>query len=252
MQVNYFGNGQKKIMVVHGFMHSYKRYVKLAEDLSSVATVALVTLSGFGGTKCHVKENIIDAYVKDMVEYLDENECDLIIGHSLGGNIVLKTLEASSNIKSSVLLLNPAYFGIDQAKFIVKFPRLNNLFFSMRCKLPRFICKPFIKIFTLISVNKYSLIDDILIDDVRSAQPLTATQLIKELAVDTWRASENIKNNITVVMSEKDRIISSAKIRVLLKDLKNARLITFKKTGHTSILENYDDVLKIVLDILGL
>ncbi len=249
MQINYFGKGQKKIIIVHGWIHSYKRYIKLAEDLSSVATIELVKLPGFGNTKCDVKENITSYYVEEFIKLLDKNEYDLIIGHSLGANVILRALESCS-VRSKILLLNPSYYGIDHLKFIARFEKFNTMFFNLQSKLPRFICKPFIKVLGLTSINKYSLVDDMLVDDVRSAQPDVAALLLKEIAFDTWRASKNIESDITVVVSKKDRLISQKNNEILVKDLENFKLITFEKSGHTCIVENYDDVLEIVLELL--
>lgn len=250
MQINKYGNGDTKVLIIHGWMHSYKRYEKLAQDLSDKMCVSLVTLYGFGGTSCDIKQNIIDEYIKYLIDFLKYNRFDLIIGHSLGGNLILKMLESDDSIDSKILLLNPAYNGIDSMKYASHFLPVFHFLFILQKKIPLIIAKPLIKIASLISINRYSLIDDICVDDIRSINPYTAKQLMKELAFDEWQVTKPYRNEITIVMSENDRLIKKNKLQKLHSDLNTSKLIIFKNIGHTSVIENYDDVYNLIIDIV--
>ena len=42
MKITKIGNGDKKILLIHGWMHSSKRYMKFAEEIGTYCEVSLV------------------------------------------------------------------------------------------------------------------------------------------------------------------------------------------------------------------
>ena len=65
----------QNILIVHGWMHSAKRYQRLKRDLERLGTyhVELYEFPGFGDTPAKYKRAILRSYAADMQGYLDEH-----------------------------------------------------------------------------------------------------------------------------------------------------------------------------------
>lgn len=247
------GFGTKRVLIIHGWMHSSERYVKLAKELESDCSCTILDLPGFGGSNSIAKWNIIEAYTNEMITLLSKEKFDILIGHSLGGAIILRVLEKMSDkYLGDVILASPSYCGINHLKPIAFFVPINAFLFKIQSMCPRIVSAPFIKVVGLLSVNKWDLIDDVLINDSRKANAWTAAVLMYELAFDKWR-TKNLANieKIRIINSKKDRIILDEKISVLKTDLKTFQLIEIPDVGHTTVLEAYDEFVKIIRDTLG-
>lgn len=248
--VNY-GEKGKKILIIHGWTHSSKRYIHLAKELSSTYNVTLLDLPGFGmSKKLKCKKNLIEALSNEVKTFLENNKFDLLIGHSLGAAILLRIIYSKDiNISKKVILLNPPYNGISYLKLPSILVYMNYGLFKLQSFCPRWLAKPFIKIVALLSINTYKLIDDILIDDVRNSNSWYAAQLFKELAWDNWEVKDLSKSRIVkIVKSEKDRLINRRNIEKLKNDI-GADVIELKGIGHTTVVEAYEDLKNYILNI---
>lgn len=250
MRLEKYGISGKKVFILHGWTHSSDRYKKLAGELSKDMKITLATLPGFGDTKCKYKRSIVRGYLKELNEHLSRNHYDLIVAHSMGGNLILRTLSKNENIRSKVLLLNPAYFGIDHVRFISKLFPLSYMLFFVQRNLPLFIASPLIKAVSLFNLRNPAFVDDITVSDTRGSDPYVTAYLMKALAHDTWRLPKNLRNDVTIIAGRKDKRVLFEKIEVLCEDLPNAKLIVNENGGHTSVVEYYDDVLNTIKNIL--
>lgn len=248
------GKGNKKVLLIHGWMSSSKIYMRFAKDLEKECDITLIDLPGFGEEKFSKEllkgNNFFEFYKLGILKLLEKEKFDIIIGHSLGGNLILRALDSLKNeFDGKVILLNPCYNGIKFLRFIAILTLINRLLFRLKSLLPRWIAKPFIKLFSLLSINKWSLIDDMIIDDVRVADPYVAYKVMNELVFDKWRfKNKNNIRNITIIKGEKDRLIKEEKINILMKDIRECRLVKLRNTGHTTIVEDYDKFIKIFKD----
>ncbi len=250
MDYKKYGNSGLKILIVHGWLHSNKRYEKLAIDLSKNYEVMTVCLPGFGHTKCEHKENIINEYVLQLQQLLTNNKFDLIIGHSLGCNVILKMLHKNTYIKSKVLLIAPSYHQITLFKRHRILKMLTYCFFYFSIKMPLLLVKPLISFSLRLGVDDPKYNDDISISDFRAADPRVATNVIFELGYDDWRITKPLKNKFTIVKSKKDKIVLEKNVHLLCSDLNNCELITFENCGHIPITENYDEMLQVIYNLI--
>ncbi len=241
----------KRILIVHGWMHSAARYEKLKKDLEKEGNceVLLYEFPGFGATKAKYKKNIMEHYAEDMKIYLRENAFDMIIAHSLGGNIVLKALYRNeSDLK--LVLLSPEYAGIPLLKPMVILAPLVWLGLWL-AKLPGKVSDFFIKLLALFTVNKWKDIDGQIITDVRRADVCVSTKLMFRLAYDSWRLPEDyqLQQKVLLCIGEKDRIILRSHMEWLKAELKNCEWKCFQGIGHTAVLEDYETLLKTIKEI---
>lgn len=239
----------KKVLIIHGWMHSAERYYELKKDIQCKTDyeVDLYEFPGFGSTSPKYEKNILSSYVTDLKDYLQNNEYNVIIAHSMGGNAVLKALESEKN-GTKLILLSPEYYGIPLLRPLIIFKPLLKLGF-------RFMKKPFklneyiIRLTALLTINKWSAIDELIVKDVKRANPDVATELMFELAYDDWRAGKWCGNRkVVVIIGENDRIIKRKHIRLLKRDLESCDVKIITNIGHTAVLENYEEVSGLIME----
>lgn len=246
---------KKKILVVHGWMHSARRYEALKEELeaNSSCEVILYEFPGFGETPARYCFKIMKHYEEEFRHYIRNKNFDCIIAHSMGGNIVLRVLQSADCHAKNIILMNPEYTGITFLKpFLAFFPFIWLGMFLMR--LPGKLSCFLIKIISLLTIKHWSCIDEIIVADAKRADPWTATVLMFELAYDRWRFTGNVpeEQKIHLLISKEDRIISSKRMKLLKKDLPECRMIWFEGIGHTIVLEDFAKLVREVKRICGL
>ena len=248
------GKNSCKVLIVHGWLHSAQRYfpLKTALEQQAAAEVTLYEFPGFGKTPARYKKQILGHYVKDMADYLRKNQFDFIIGHSMGAGIVLKAA-AALNLNSCLILMNPAYGGIPRLRLAVLFVPGVYLALSLLrypCRVKRFL----IKLAALVTINKWKLIDELIVEDAQRADPFTAATLLFELAFDRKKIhSRNRPAGETVLfISEKDRVIPFKRMKWLQKDSNCRDVVIFKGIGHTIAVEGTERLVnEVVVRING-
>lgn len=244
---------KKKILMVHGWMHSAKRYIQLKEELekSGIGEVTLYEFPGFGESKPKYYFNVLRCYKKDVENELMENDYDYVIGHSMGGNILLRVMTERA-YKTKLILLSPEYRGIDYLKpLIILYPLLYIpllLVQKLKCSVTTFL----IKCMAFLTINDWKKIDNIIVEDVRKASTLVALNTMIELAWDCWRVDRTKWKNrkVNLIIGEKDRIILRYKMNKLKKEFDEINIWCMQAIGHTAVLENYSELLEILQKIL--
>lgn len=244
----------KKILIVHGWMHSADMYKKLKEDLEKkgLYKVKLYELPGFGNTPVEKNHKLLDYYTKKMEKELVEGCYDYVIGHSMGGNILLKAL-AGKSLATKLVLLSPEYGGIALLKPLVIFAPIMPLILYLLKTGPCLITTFFIKCMALFTINRWEKIDDQVVIDTKRAAPIVAACAMNELAWDNWRVKrgEWKCGNVDVIIGEKDRIITQRKMKCLYNDIEKCHVYVIKGIGHTAVLEAYNKLLIRLLKIMS-
>ncbi len=241
------------ILIVHGWLHSAKRYEKLKEKLEkeNLCNVTLYEFSGFGDTSPKKYSNLLKYYAEELAIEIERGNYDYAIGHSMGGNVLLRAM-ANKQLKTKLILLSPEYAGITLLKpLLFIFPIIPIIFVilkNIKCSITTFL----IKCMALFTINNWKKIDNQIVVDTRKASVIVAVVSMMELAWDNWRVTNEEWNggNISIIIGENDRIISKKKIRMLHRDLKNSRVYCIKHIGHTAVLENFDKLCNILLEIM--
>lgn len=240
----------KKILIVHGWMHSADLYKKLKADLekNSSYEVNLYEFPGFGNTPAEKKCKLLDYYTKKMKKELAEGGYDYAIGHSMGANILLKAM-AGTRTDTKLILLSPEYGGITLLKPLVIFMPITPLVLYFFKKVPCSVTTFLIKCMALFTINSWDKIDTQIVTDTRKADPIVAACSMTELAWDNWRmkSGEWKSGNVELILGEKDRIIMREKMKWLCNDIEKYHVHIIRGIGHTAVLEAYDKLLKILL-----
>lgn len=228
-----------KILIIHGWMHSSKIYKRLKEDLSTNAKydVTLYELPGFGDNPAKYKENITVSYSKDLRQYLIDNKYDVVIAHSLGGNV---TLRATEDLSIRRILLSPEYKGITLLKLVMPFTLIGVPVLNILKHVNPFTTF-ILKLFSLLTINSWKAITNEVIESARKADSHVAVELLKEMSDDTYKTTKSSKTTY-LILGENDRIISKTKMKALYDDLEQCEMFIINKIGHTAVLENYNEL----------
>lgn len=243
---------KEKILIVHGWMHSGKRYEQLKLDMekSGKYEVVIYEFPGFGESRAKYYFNILEQYKNELEKELQSKEYDYVIGHSMGGNILLRILSDNS-YETKLILLSPEYGGIDILKpLIVFYPLLFVILFLVQ-KIKSPLTTFLIRMSALFTINDWKKIDEQIVLDTRRASTMVALNAMMELAWDSWNVAPKKWENgkIYLILGENDRIIKRNKMNRMMKQIPNIRVHCIPKIGHSAVLENYEELLK-VLDII--
>ena len=252
MQTHTFGTGAKKILIVHGLMESGATYSRLAEELKRDYTVVLADLPGFGESPPSAERPILESYAREITEFINGNEFDLLIGHSLGGTVLIRALCGPAlDYKNHIILANTPYMGVPKLKVIAFFWRLNQLLFFLQRKLPIKVAGPIIKLAGRISAKNPDALNEQIIADCHRSDPYTSALLGRELAFDKFRwCTDRHLESVTLFMSEFDEVISNKNLRKLHEDIPGSRVVLFEGIGHMTVLEDYTKFLREVKAVL--
>lgn len=241
-----------KILFIHGWFHSAKIYEKLAKTLDCEESV-LIDLPGFGDNEYTEDiEEIENEHIKYVRKILSENNFDVVISHSYGSRILLKSLEQKQEFsKIKCILLNPAYSKNKVLKNVANKEKFVYPLFKLINDAPKKITNIPIKIGCLLTINKWKYIDEIVLESVYKSDPRVATKVLDILATTEFCTDENrIKNDIYLIYSKKDRAISSECFQSLIDDLK-PEVYVFEKSGHTLVLEDFSGLTKVIQNIIN-
>lgn len=235
-----------RVLILHGWLHSAERYSKLKLDLEKHRDyiVDVYKFPGFGGENpLYDTTEIIETYATLVCDILTNVNYDVIIGHSMGGTVLLRVL-ALIPIHAHVILLCPVYKGMSEFRPLIKlFP-----LYKKYCARNKFLSK----CLALPTVSNWNLIDDLLITDVIRADLITAKEALVELVNDTFSLSDvNVDcTKVIVVGCANDPIVSRRSLVQLCKDLSCPTEFVYLSGGHTVVLDNYYTLLDLVLSCL--
>ncbi|MEG1567848.1 MAG: alpha/beta hydrolase [Anaerovoracaceae bacterium] len=247
------GNATKNVLVLHGWMHSANRYIGLAKRLSG-CKVDLVDLPGFGCNKYVGKvEEVEHIHIAYLTELLVNNKYDFVIAHSWGAYILLRTVPLlDKSAKPNIILLNPVYGKNNKLKVLVPMEKFIGWIFSMQKRLPFWLIKIPTKISALLTINRWSLIDDNIVLDARRANPYIAAHLLSVMACNNWileNKSSYMKSYL--IYSDKDRVIEKANIENLCTALQPTIFKVFHGVGHTLVIEKFEELAILIEQIIG-
>ena len=244
---------KKKILIAHGWIHSADTYKKLKNDLENTGLydVNLYEFPGFGNSPARKYFSLMKYYTQEMERELVNGAYDYVIGHSMGGNILLRAMTGKS-LNTKLILLSPEYNGIALLKPTMVFIPIMPLSFYLLKKMSCPVTTFFIKCMALFTINSWDQIDDQIVLDVRKASPIVATCTIFELAWDNWRIKRGQWKcgKVELILSEKDRLISRRKMKCLRDDLGDCHVYCLRGIGHTAVLEAYDRLLSTLRKIM--
>lgn len=236
----------QKVLLIHGWYHSKKRYQKLAQDLKSYACDS-IDLPGFGEfSYCGELEKIEEEQVAYVSQVL-ESGYDFVIAHSWGCRILLQAIKDPG---VTCILLNPAYGDNLNLKFLKNQGEILAHLLGLPQKLPSSLRGFPIKLASLPSVNHLQQMDDILLEDVEKANPQVARKILEIMTNQPFYSEKTqVPNEIFLLYSAQDRAIHPSCFQQFIQDF-NPHFHVFPQVGHTLVLEAYQPLLYKIQEIL--
>ena len=116
------GNGQKPLVLLHGFMENTTIWDEMEAHLSKDFTLIKIDLPGHGKSKVYQEIHTVELMaekVKEVIDFLKLEKINLL-GHSLGGYVSLAFSEKFPEILESMTLFFSTTVADDQEKKAIR------------------------------------------------------------------------------------------------------------------------------------
>jgi pimeloyl-ACP methyl ester carboxylesterase len=249
-------NSKKTLVLLHGFLSSTFSFRRLIPFLIKEFQVVSIDLPPFGKSEKSSKfvysyRNLAQTVIQ-LISALDLKEITLI-GHSMGGQIVLNILHQQPNIaKNAVLLCSSSYSRRSKLPLIIgsyiPYFHLYVKFFLARSGIMQNLQNV---------VHDHSLISDEMLFGY--LQPflkdeifLALTRMIRDHEGDLSTVVLNqINHPCLLIWGEHDKVVPLSVGKRLKNDLRESELVILRETGHLVPEERPEDVFQHIKQFLA-
>lgn len=249
------GGSGPTVLLLHGLMHSGRRWGNLIELFSNAFRLYAPDLPGFGYSPPIQSQSIDLETYTDILECLcaklsNGREFHAVVADSLSGILVLKLLQRRKVLARRIMLSGVPTSGIPALSKLAAYPRLFSSSLSALRLLPSKVASRLIILGSFITVQNYKDIDEEFIEAILEADPKTASLLLKRIC-ETRLDSVTCPNNLQtiIVRGERDRIASRKDLEQLALQMR-ASYYEVKHSGHTPMLESPQEYNRLVGDLL--
>lgn len=106
------------IILIHGFCETHEIWEGFDKKLSNYGRVISIDLPGFGNSPIPTGSISIDLIAKILLSWLKENKIEepVLVGHSLGGYVVLAMAERDPELCKKIVLFHSSVFADTEEK----------------------------------------------------------------------------------------------------------------------------------------
>lgn len=248
----YVLNEKPPLILLHGFVSSTYTFHKLIPLLANHFSIVAIDLPGFGRSeKSRTFIYSFEQYaalVSDCIRHFQLTNA-ILAGHSMGGQIALYTAKYVPEKISKLILFASSGYLKPAKKWLIYCTYLP--FFHLITKL--YIEKETVLENLQNVLYDHSLITDELIEEYErpireKAFSKSLTRLLRYREGDlSSQQLAQIKQPTLLLWGEKDRVVPLEIGRKLATDLPNAKLTTYKKTGHLLTEEKPTEIYEQIL-----
>jgi pimeloyl-ACP methyl ester carboxylesterase len=240
------GNGERALLVFHGFGQDYRIYESLVASLRDTCTLFVFDLYFHGDSVwAHHEKPLSKKEWKETIGvFLDENKLKdfSVVGFSLGGKFALATIEAYPKQAKEIFLIAPDGIKTSFWYSLATYPIAFRKFFkSMILHHNRFLV-------LAKQLNRFNLVDKGLI---RFAEYQMNTVEKRKRVYYSWVVFRHLRFNqhvlaslikkfniqLTIITGKFDKVITSGNMEKFLSLLINYRFETVE-AGHSSLLHH--------------
>ncbi len=222
------GEGQP-IIYVHGNTGS-SRWWKKVMEIDDYKTIAL-DLPNFGRSS-HIDKAEIDIYAQYLKKFIDKLSLNspVIVGHSLGGAVVISFISNYPNIPKGVVLVDSSSVtGLvtpqEHYPVIEMYKTSRDLMYKALSAIAP-------------ELKDNSFLNE-LTDDAMLMAPFAYTGHPKSLERFNYKGKLSSFNKPVLIMwGKKDIIITKAMVEETKKELNDSTVIEFENIGHSPMVEN--------------
>lgn len=233
------GSGQD-IVLLHGWGQDVSTWWSVAEDLSKFGKLWMIDLPGFGRSSVPNKAFGNREYSEVILEFMKKLEIKnpILVGHSLGGRIAIKTASLNGSKISKLILedsagIKPRQDGFKPVLYI-------------GAKLFKYLVPNFFNIKEVLRQKFYASLEADYID--AGLMKNTLTKLLDEdLSLDLPK----IDNETLIIWGENDRAVPVSDGLFMYRKIKNSRIEIIENVGHFPHLEERGKFLNYVEDFIS-
>ncbi|PKR76748.1 alpha/beta hydrolase [Halalkalibacillus sediminis] len=248
-------NGKPPIFLIHGFLSSTYTFNKVIPLLAENFSVVAIDLPGFGRSEkadsFHYSFTSFAQLVVGCMEYFGIEKATLV-GHSMGGQVALNVARMTpERVNKLVLLCSSGYMKRANKLLVYStyFPFFNLFAY-------RYVNRKGVRETLKNVLYDHSLITDEMISEFKrplSEKPFykSLIRLVRHREGDLSSAElSSINTPALLIWGEEDRVVPVNVGRKLVKDLPNAKLITYKEAGHLITEERPQEVYSQILSFV--
>lgn len=219
----------KTLIFLHGWGMSGRHWLRIAENLKKF-DVYLIDLPGFGDSQVPPKTFDVESYkdtVKEFVKKMGIKKA-VLIGHSFGGRITIKTAAEKPDFLEKIVLVNTA--GVVTASTIKKVT-------SLFAKLISPVFRP--KFMQPLRKKFYSIIGSEYLENEQLSKifsNVVSEDLVKHLS--------SIDTPTLIIWGDKDRVTPIDFGFLMKNKIKDSKLVIIKNAGHFSFLEKPNEFIE--------
>lgn len=230
LKIYYVEKGEGDVILyIHGNTGS-SRWWKKIMDIPGYKTIA-IDLPNFGRSS-HMQTAEIDDYASILKKIIDKLSIKLpiIVGHSLGGAIVISFVHKNPEIPKAIILVDSA------SPAGLKTPEEHYPLIEMYKTSRDLMYKALSAIAP--SLKDYSFLNE-LTDDAMLMAPFAYTAHPRSLEKFNYIGKlNNFIKPVLIIWGKKDSIITEEMVEETKKEFKNSSTIKFDDIGHSIMVEN--------------
>lgn len=232
VSLNYVEQGQKgavPVIFIHGYSDSWRSFEKVLSLLPTSVHAFAVTLRGHGDSDKPMSEYTPVEFAKDIAAFVQDLQIGAVIvtGHSLGGTVAQQFAKDFPELCRG-LVLAATFSSFDNKPMVQELSMMINQFTDpvdpsflyefQKSTLSREIAASELNLYVSESKKLPAYAWKAIINGLINAKPM--------------EGSEKISVPTLLIWGDKDAVTPEADQQELLRNIRNARLIVYKNTGH--------------------
>ena len=244
-------NKNKSIIFLHGFPYDHTMWDEQVNFLKDKFYCVRYDIRGLGNSPAGNGQFTMDSFVDDLFSIVDELKLDkpIICGLSMGGYITFRALEIDQSKFSAVILMDTRSESdnnegkIKRQNGIAKINKEGVIAF-VDGFVPTCFWEDTIK-------NNPNLYNTVLNKSRKSNSIGVKGSLIAMLSrTDTTSTLKNISLPTLVICGEFDKLTPPNVMQIIADEIKDAKFVEIKNSGHMTPLEQPDEINKNIMTFL--
>lgn len=248
--VNIIGQGEKKLLFIHGFASSQEAWKWVTPAFIETHTLILVDLVGSGKSDMAAYDpqryQTLDGHVDDLIEFCDVFDLNdlVILGHSVGGTIGLMLSKARPNRIKQVIMLGasprylndlPDYYGGFERENVDQILEMMELNYAGWASYLASVAVPESEGETKSTYVEGSFL---------SSNPQIAYAFLKvTLLVDYRDILKDIETDTVILQCSEDSFVPIDVARYMAKELGNSEMHVLSAKGHYPQVSHPDETI---------
>ncbi|MEX0690091.1 MAG: alpha/beta hydrolase [Candidatus Paceibacterota bacterium] len=229
-------------LLLHGWDDNLHTFDNLIPELTEKNRVITIDLPGFGETETPESAWNLDNYINFVKEFIEKLDIKpkILIGHSFGGRIILKSIANNTLSAEKLILISSA--GVEKRN------TLRKSLLKVIAKIGKVLTfiPPFVFFRDKLKGKFYNKIGS----DYITAGELRET-FLKVIREDLSSSAVKINKPTLLLWGEKDTVTPLSDGETLNKLISNSKLEVIKNTGHFPHKEKPQEVIELINDFIN-